>query len=230
MEVHVRCHEILPVQKVKTASYKNFLQGYPQRVSFICLVIGVFIGTQTFSVPTSSHKTLSSGWVRSAYYSRWREERDRKKKCCIFSIKRLPSGETTCNHFFFSALQMVCMFAVYVEVCASCSIHIHRNWLLILNAILLWGTDLMYRNIYGMSSPSLGLQDPWIHSVFSVVEPLIIDELWIERINQIRLDKTIQDHTRPQTLHGLPKLPTDGPSTTWKDSPTHPTGTFLSSS
>ena len=31
---------------------------------------GVFIDTQTFSVPTSVHKTLISGWNRSSYCSR----------------------------------------------------------------------------------------------------------------------------------------------------------------
>ena len=33
-------------------------------------LIGVFIDTQTFSVPTRSHKALISGWGRSAYCSR----------------------------------------------------------------------------------------------------------------------------------------------------------------
>ena len=32
-------------------------------------LIGVFIDTQTFSVPTSSHEVLLSGWARSAYCS-----------------------------------------------------------------------------------------------------------------------------------------------------------------
>ena len=34
-------------------------------------LIGVFIGTQTFSVPTSSHEVLLSDWARSVYCSRW---------------------------------------------------------------------------------------------------------------------------------------------------------------
>ena len=33
-------------------------------------LIGVFIDTQTFSVPTNSYKDLSSDWVRSVYYIR----------------------------------------------------------------------------------------------------------------------------------------------------------------
>ena len=41
----------------------NLLIGY--------WLVGVFIDTQTFSVPTRSYMTLSSDWSRSVYYSRW---------------------------------------------------------------------------------------------------------------------------------------------------------------
>ncbi len=58
-------------------------------------LIGVFIGTQAL------HKDLSSGWARSACYSRLTEGKREKKKCCICSIQRLPSRERPCNRFIF---------------------------------------------------------------------------------------------------------------------------------
>ena len=43
-------------------------------------LISAFIGTQTFSVPTSSHNALISGWARFAYCSRWIEKEIKKRE------------------------------------------------------------------------------------------------------------------------------------------------------
>ncbi len=48
------------------------------RLGDVALLIGVFIGTQTFSVPPSSCKALSSGWARSAHTAADRGKRDRE--------------------------------------------------------------------------------------------------------------------------------------------------------
>ena len=87
---------------------------------------------------------------------------------------------------------MVCMFAVYVEVCASCSIHIHRNWLLILNAILLWGTNVQEYLWYEQpeSWASGPLNSLCIFRGWTTYHWWIVN--WKNKPNQTR-----QDHTRP---------------------------------
>ncbi len=67
----------------KNHDFSRVLIDFPRLL--IDWLIGVFIDTQTFSVPTSFYKTLLSGWGRSAYWKiNW--ERDEEKKEMLYLL------------------------------------------------------------------------------------------------------------------------------------------------
>ena len=81
-------------------------------------LIGVFIDTQTFSVPTSSYKTLSSDWARSVCYNRqMKGERQNEKREMLYLFPSTPPLKgTSHNRFFFPSLPRWCVHILIIGV------------------------------------------------------------------------------------------------------------------
>ena len=91
----------------------SFIPFFFNRFGLALWLIGVFIGTQTFSVPTSSRKALISGWARSTYYSRlnipsylsWSNAHKQTPTNSIRAIKMLWEVHDTLLSIHFNSIQ-----------------------------------------------------------------------------------------------------------------------------
>jgi hypothetical protein len=100
--------------------------------------LGVFIDTQTCSVPTSSYTTLGSDWARSVYYNRWRERR-RWKRSFVFVPLHVSREDQQLAIVFSPCFNVMHSWGVCRRMCLLLHLIVLWNWLGLWGILGLWG-------------------------------------------------------------------------------------------